>query len=510
MKERHDGVNRAKWWQIAGLAVNDIGTNTYMWMMMFIAYYLNGIVGVGVVVASSLATVMRLWDGVTDPLIGLILDKTNGRFGKNRPFLVLGQLIMLSMSALMFFFTPKLPKAAQFALFVVFYGIYIIGYTCQCVVTKSAQTCLTNDPKQRPTFGIYDGILLVLFFTLAPLYSYTYLLGKHNYQFDMGYFTEMWSFGVVLSLVCTVITYISIREKDREEFYGIGGTSKSNMKLRDYWEVLKGNRALQMLVISASTDKLGRQMNGNATVSIILYAIICGNASAAGLIGAYTTIPGILILLFGIGYVARNFGQMKGFKYASYGAIVSLVGLIALFVFGDPTQLSMPGDGSFSGWNFFTIAFIAFMILFTGFQNIAGGLVYPMTADCTDYEVYRSGKYVPGMIGTVFSFIDKLISSLAPLLIGLMCAAVSSSTDLPTAETPYSQGLAVVGIISMFGIVLFGYVCNVISMHFYPLTQEKMEEIAEDIARIKMESCEEVEVREIDHQEVEEEMASIS
>ena len=90
-----DGINRAKWWQIAGLAVNDIATNLYMWEMMFISYYLNGIVGVGVVLASSLATIMRVWDGVTDPMIGMVLDKTNGRFGKNRPFLVIGQVVML-------------------------------------------------------------------------------------------------------------------------------------------------------------------------------------------------------------------------------------------------------------------------------------------------------------------------------------------------------------------------------------------------------------------------------
>ncbi|XME02414.1 MFS transporter [Lachnospiraceae bacterium C1.1] len=489
METKKDGINRAKWWQVAGLAVNDIGTNTYMWMMIFISYYLNGIVGVGVVVASSLATAMRLWDGVTDPLIGMILDKTNGRFGKNRPFLVIGQLIMLIMSAFMFFVTPEFPKAAQFVAFILFYAVYIIGYTCQCVVTKSAQTCLTSDQKQRSSFGIYYGILNTVFFTVAPLYSYSYLLGKHNFRFDMSYFTEMWKAGALLSLICTVITYLAIREKDRPEFYGTGDSEENQVKFKDYIDVLKHNKALQMLVISASSDKLGRQMNGNATVSIIIYAIICGNAAAAGLIGAYTTIPGILILLFGIGFVARKFGQMKGFTYSSYGAIVVLAGLIALFVIGDPTSLSLPGDGNFAGWNAFSILFVVLMVCFTGFQNIAGGLVYPMTADCTDYEVYRSGRYVPGLIGTVFSFIDKLISSLAPLIVGFMCTIVSSSAELPTAETAYSKGLAAVGIICMFGVVLLGYVCNVVSMKFYPLNKEMMDSIAEDIAKIKNKSA---------------------
>lgn len=143
------------------------------------------------------------------------------------------------------------------------------------------------------------------------------------YQFDMGYFSEMWKVGAAFSLLCTIIAYIAIREKDRPEFYGVGNAKAQKVSLKDYVDVLKHNKALQMLVISASTDKLGRQMNGNATVSIILYAIICGNASAAGLVGTYTLIPGFLMLFFGIGFVARKFGQLKGFVYSSYGAIVS-------------------------------------------------------------------------------------------------------------------------------------------------------------------------------------------
>ena len=490
METKNDGINRAKWWQIAGLAVNEVATNAYMWEMIFISYYLNGIIGASVVIASSLATFMRVWDGVTDPIIGIILDKTNGKLGKNRPFLIIGQIIMLVMSAIMFFVTPKFPKAAQFAAFVVFYAVYIIGYTCQCVVTKSAQTCLTSDPKQRPTFGIYQGIINTIFFAVAPLYSYTYLLGKHNYQFDMGYFQEMWKVVAVLSLVCTVIVYLAIREKDRPEFYGTGNSLSQKITLKDYWDVLKNNKALKMLVISASTDKLATQMNGNATVSILIYAIVCGNAAAAGLMGTYTTIPGVLILIFGIGYVARKFGQMKGFKLASWASIILLGLIILLFAFGDPSSLSLPGDGSFTGFNAFTVVFFILMLLFTGTKNIASGLVYPMTADCTDYEVYRSGKYVPGLIGTIFSFIDKLISSLAPLIIGVLCAAVSSSTELPTAETPYTPGLAVVGVFCMFGVVLIGFIFNIIAMHFYPLDKEKMDAIAEDIARIKRESME--------------------
>ena len=78
-----------------------------------------------------------------------------------------------------------------------------------------------------------------------------------------------------------------------------------------------------------------------------------------------------------------------------------------------------------------------------------------------------------------------LISSLATTIVGLMCAAIGFTQALPTAETPYSTGLLVVGLIAMYGMVLFGLTCNLIAMKFYPLSKEKMAEIQDEIAAIK-------------------------
>ena len=118
----------------------------------------NGIVGLASVLAGSIVTIMRIWDGVTDPFVGMMVDKTNGKFGKNRPFIVIGQIIMFATTFVMFNFIPKMGTGVRFVAFIIIYMIYIIGYTCQCVVTKSAQTCLTNDPKQRPIFAMCDTV----------------------------------------------------------------------------------------------------------------------------------------------------------------------------------------------------------------------------------------------------------------------------------------------------------------------------------------------------------------
>ena len=111
--------------------------------------------------------------------------------------------------------------------------------------------------------------------------------------------------------------------------------------------------------------------------------------------------------------------------------------------------------------------------------------VIPMTADCADYETYRSGKYVPGLMGTLFSFIDKLVSSLAPFVASICLAAIGFKEVMPDVDTPYSPQLKAVGIFLMYGLVSIGLIFNVIAMKFYPLTAEKMAEVREKIAEIK-------------------------
>ena len=112
-----------------------------------------------------------------------------------------------------------------------------------------------------------------------------------------------------------------------------------------------------------------------------------------------------------------------------------------------------------------------------------------MTADCADYEVYRTGKYVPGLMGTLFSFVDKLISSLAATLVALFYSVAGFKDALPDTMTPYSDGIfwATIGCFVLLPIV--GWLCNVVAMHFYPLTKEKMAEIQAEIGRIKAEAA---------------------
>ena len=501
-----NGIHRVPLWRIAGFACNNLATNMYMFSMMYLSYYLIGFVGVATVLASSFSTIMRIWDGVTDPFVGMIVDRTNGRFGKNRPFIVIGNVILFVTSYILFHCTHLIGTptgyteegieilsagdgALRFAFFTVVSCVYYIGYTCQCVVTKSAQTCMTNDPKQRPLFSIFDSAFVTIGYIGVGSVAIPSLTKKYGTLYSTELFHDIWVICALLSAVLTVIAVISIAPKDRIEFYGTGKVQKIGFK--DYWDCIKNNRAIQMLVVAASTDKLASSTK-TSTVTVVLYGIVtlggaAGYATVNGTL-AILSIPQMILAMAAIAIIAPKLGQKAAMVIGSWGGIIGNTLLALLWIFGDPSSLiKMSADGADATfvWGPFAIIHVVLTVGVAIFTALAGNLVIPMTADCADYEVYRTGKYLPGMMGTLFSFVDKLVSSAAPMIAGVMFAAIGFADKLPDVSTPYSASLLYVSVFLMYGMIVLGNICNVIAMKFYPLSKEKMEEIQDEIAAIK-------------------------
>ncbi len=484
-----NGIHRVPLWRIAGFALNNTATNLYLVLMGYVSYYLGGFVGMITVLASSFSMIMRLWDGVTDPFIGFLVDKTTTKFGKNRPFMVIGNAILLVTSFILFHVTHLLPEntVLRSAFFIIVSMIYYIGYTFQCVVTKSAQSCLTNDPKQRPLFAVFDAVYnTALFAGMAAVAAS--IAAKYDPKASyvtLGFFHEMWLVVAIISAAFTAIAVFSIAPKDRVEYFGTGKPTK--VTLKDYWETLKHNRAIQMLVVSASTDKLASQAK-TTTVTAVMFGVVtlAGSLKISAAFQGMTSIPVVILTILVIGGLATTLGQRKGMIIGSAGGIITSLMLIALWLFGDPTTMN-DGNGGMA-MSAFTVILIILTIINSSFNNLSGNIVIPMTADCADYEVYRTGRYVPGMMGTLFSFVDKLISSFAPMIAGLMFAAIGFKDILPDASTPYSDSLKYVGLFLMYGMIILGQVCNLVAMKFYPLTKEKMEEIRDKIEEIKREA----------------------
>ena len=150
------GLNRAKTYQLVLFPLNNGATNVYYVLVLsYIATFGSKVLALSMIFASVMVTGMRLFDAITDPIIGALMDRTNGKFGKFRPFMVIGNLIMAASILVLYCLTPLIPASSMFlryAAFVALYAVWVIGYTFQTSCTRSGQTVLTNDPKQRPLF----------------------------------------------------------------------------------------------------------------------------------------------------------------------------------------------------------------------------------------------------------------------------------------------------------------------------------------------------------------------
>ena len=467
--------NRAKTWQLLFFVFNNTASNCYLMMLGFVNLYAGNVAGLAVMFVSNIMMAARFWDGITDPIIGFVVDKTNGRFGKFRPFMILGNLTMLVTIGLMFGTTHLMPEGFRGIYWVLLYMVYIIGYTFQNCATRGGQTVLTNDPKQRPMFARIDSIINAMLMTGITVYITSFLTSKHG-GFTAPLFIELIATLGAVSFVLTILAVIGISEKDKPENYT--NLQSNTYGFKDIFGIVRHNRAIQMLVLAASTDKLAMQIRSNSVVGIMLYGIIMGNYAMLSKMSMITMIPNMILIIVGTG-VAAKFSSKKATVIFTYVNIVFTVLLAMLLILGDPTQITTEHIG------FMTIAFIVLYALVNGSSGITTGLATPMIADCADYELYSGGNYAPALMGTVFGFFDKVVSSFASTVVGWCVVAIGFKDRFPTAEDPLTSGLFWVTMFLFIGIPIIGWIFSLIAMKFYPLDKEKLEEVQAGIAQMK-------------------------
>ena len=457
------GMNRAKFYQLALFPMNNGATNVYFVLILsYIATFGNKVLGLAMVFASFMVTGMRVFDAITDPIIGAVMDKTDGKFGKFRPFMVLGNLIMAVAVIVLYMVTPLIPATMlwlRYTAFILLYAVWVIGYTFQTSVTRSAQSVLTNDPKQRPLFTIFNtigslvGMGAMQF--IGPIIAGDGFAGDYN----ASWFAIMTPIGIIVSVALTALAVVGIWEKDQTKYFGLGG-KQEQVKVSEYIGIIKNNKPLRRLMVAGGGCKLALSIATNMTVLIMLYSCMMGNYDNLYLpmmiVGYVFSVPFFLLTV----RTSQKHGQKKSLMTYVAVALICYIGVLALLLLwkqGDPAwnlrvyEGALFKDGFRFSINLYTILFVVFFGLGYGAYYATADMPIPMVADCADYETYRSGKFIPGIMGTLFSLVDKLVSSLSATVVSvaLLCIGVH---DLPTKTTAYVEGMNWV-VIALFCIV---------------------------------------------------------
>ena len=175
-----DGVQyrRAKLWQIILVACNALNGMAIYSLIGQASYAASIGFGISTLIVGGLLTFTRIFDAITDPLLAFLYDRVNTRWGKIRPLMLLGWAIQ--SLGIMTMFSWAASKGFGIPMFLITYMIYVIGYTIVNMTAQTLPALLTNDPKQRPTVGVWQTVFNYLVPMAFTIILNTVLLPKYG------------------------------------------------------------------------------------------------------------------------------------------------------------------------------------------------------------------------------------------------------------------------------------------------------------------------------------------
>lgn len=473
-----DGVQyrRAKTWQIALAQLNSGAAMCFYILIGYASYVGNVGYGVATALVGMIVTGTRIFDGITDPIISLLIDKTNTRFGKLRIFMLSGWLIEVLAVFMMFnWFSGKGHGAVTF---IICYMLYIIGYTMNNMAGQIIPPVLTNDPKQRPIVGVWATVYNYLVPMIVSMGITIAILPKYGNEYTAPMLAAACAFAVTVSFVLELLALVGVSKADKpESFSGISAKgNKDKIKIKDMIAMLKANKALQMYIVAQASDKLAMQSAGQALVSTMVFGIIIGNMQIASIISVIAMLPSIIFAIFGARYAGKHGNKESLVTWTRACIIVTTVMLVFFAGTYSMKIAAVPA---------LMVGFFVLTLAKNGCQMCVTTSTGAMMADIIDYELERSGKYLPGTVTGVYAFIDKLISSLGATIAAGCVALIGYTSVMPQ---PTDEKTLPIFIMSMFlycGLPILGWICTLAAMRYTPLSKEKMIEVQKNIQEKK-------------------------
>ena len=281
----------------------------------------------------------------------------------------------------------------------------------------------------------------------------------------------------MVAAIGIVLVCIGISEYDKPEYYH-GIKKQEPLKMKDMVDVLKGNKPLQAYIAAQASDKIAQQTASQAVVTTMLFGIIIGDMSMATMLSVISMLPSIVFAVFGAKY-AGNHGSKNAIVTWTKVCMVIAVMMLVFFIVIDP--------GTISSFGVTMIVYVLFTLALNGAKMCVTTADTSFMADIIDYELDRSGRYVPAVISGTYSLIDKLISSLSALLATGAVALIGYTHTMPQPDEVMTTPIFVVTMAIYFGLPLIGWLITLIAMKNCKLTREEMVQVQKRIASKKAE-----------------------
>ena len=473
-----DGVQyrRAPTWCIAIGEMQGGAAMAFYSLVSLMSYVASEGYGIALGVAGIILTATRWFDGIIDPFLAVWIDKLHTRFGKLRILMLLG-LAIRSVAMLMLFVWFS-GRTDNVVLFIILYMVNIVGNSIFDIAGNMLPAVMTNDPRQRPTVQVWATIYNYLFPMILAVVSTMVILPMFGNQYTREMLSLTCIIYVIVAWVLTLIACIGLTPVDKpENFMGItaGG---DDVSLKDMGKFLAKNRPFQMYVVAAVSDKLAQQVNSQTIVSTLLFGILIGNIQFGTMLSMISMLPSIIFAIFGARYCGKH-GSKESTVTWTWVCIAIAVASI-LFC----TAIDMRAVSTNIG---LTVAFFVLLLAMNGAKMCVTTANGSMRADIVDFELDRSGKYIPGIVTATYNFIDQLISSLGVTIATLCVAAIGYVNTVPQPTDAPTPAIKAMALFLYFGMPILGWVCTVIAMKFYKLSKQELVGVQKRIAEKKAE-----------------------
>ena len=489
-----DGVQyrRAKLWQIILVACNALNGMAIYSLIGQASYAASIGFGISTLIVGGLLTFTRIFDAITDPLLAFLYDRVNTRWGKIRPLMLLGWAIQ--SLGIMTMFSWAASKGFGIPMFLITYMIYVIGYTIVNMTAQTLPALLTNDPKQRPTVGVWQTVFnylvpmaftIILNTVLLPKYGQITVTeaGGYAVNYSQAYLTAAAAFTVIVSLVGVILVCIGISAYDKPENFE--GTNKSGerLKWKDMWAVLSKNKPLQAYIIAASSDKIAQQAGSAAIVGTMLSGILIGNMTIATYLSVGGMFPSIIFAIIGARYCGKHGNKESIVNWAKYCIYANL----AIIAFFTVTWYTV-GTHTIANLGLTMVLYILLTLICNGFMMAGTTANTAFMADIIDYELDRSGKYIPAVVSGTYSLVDKIVSSFSALIATGCVALIGYTNTMPQPGDSPTGSIFWVTMFLRYGLAILGWLCTLWAMRSCNLGKAEMVEVQKRIADKKAEA----------------------
>ena len=428
--------------------------------MAYLMLYYTDVFGISAAAVATMFLVSRLWDGVNDPMMGMLADRTETRWGKFRPYL-LWICVPFAVVGVLTFTTPGLGPTGKLVWAYVTFVLLMMLYTAINIPYTAMLGVLTPNPNERTSLSAVKflfafGAGVIVSATLLPM---TKALGA-------GSAARGWSLSFMIygaaAILFFLITFAGTRERVRPP-----RTQKTTIQqdIRD----LVSNRPWVILLLTTITFILFVATRMSATAHYFKYYIgeqtlklpFVAEAtysfetlvSAYNTIGQVAAIAGVLL----VSWFARQVGKKRAFVILFVISIFAT----AAFYFFEPSQL---------------LPIFALQVV----GSITGGplsvLIWAMYADAADYAEWKQGRRATGLVFSASTMSQKMGWAIGSAVAGWILSAVGFQPNVDqTDEVRHGLLLLVSLIPAALG------VRAVVVVLFYPLSDAKVAEIEREL-----------------------------